>query len=284
MRSHTIAIYPAGVDPPLEFSFSADLGIRAIRRHNFGLSAATGGTPPYTFSSRRACLRSRRHARADSRHYHRPRTSRPLAGWLLRSVGHTRALQRIGARHGRTRQRSTARSLSSFPSASCRMARSRGHRLASACSFQLTPKCGLLAFGWSATGLPTGLGINASGLISGAYRRSRNHFTNDQPHNSAPLLTTGIGFTLNVNAFAITNGGVLPNGVVGSAHSQPLLIARLRNTGCAWTVSSVPLPGGFSLTGSTGAIAGTPTGMRRQHRRSPFRPPVPTARCRKSSR
>ncbi|MEQ1759803.1 MAG: putative Ig domain-containing protein [Vicinamibacterales bacterium] len=254
VRSHTIAIYPAGINPPLEFSFGPDLGIRAIGGRNFGLSAATGGTPPYTFSLTPLVSQV-----PGMRAQNAPLPTNIAASpggyfGVLATPGLFNGSVRVTDGLGNTFDRPVfvnvvpqhILSNNTWPRA----------QIGVPYSFQLTAY-GALAYGWSATGLPNGLTVNASGLISGTPSQSGSFSpTITLTDLSAPLLPTGIGFTLNVNAFAITNGGVLPNGVVGIAYSQTLLAPGC-GAGCTFT--STALPAGLSLNSSTGAITGTPT-------------------------
>jgi hypothetical protein len=111
-------------------------------------------------------------------------------------------------------------------------------------------------YSWSATGLPTWLSLSTAGVLTG----------------SAPLTAVDASFTVRVTdsnnnsisrpftlpvTLAIITASPLPAGQVGVNYSQTL--AAVGGTGTyTWSVSLGSLPGGLSLTPSTGVIAGQP--------------------------
>lgn len=116
---------------------------------------------------------------------------------------------------------------------------------------------------WSATGLPTGLSVNAStGVISGT---STSTFVGDtNVVIGFTQLSTGLAaatktLTLHVNQATpptITTSSF----VIGkrlSAYSTQLAVAGNPAPAGTWTAS--PLPDGLTLTPATGVISGTPT-------------------------
>jgi hypothetical protein len=111
----------------------------------------------------------------------------------------------------------------------------------------------------SASGLPSGLTINAStGLITGTISGSTTTYT--------PTVTASDGqgasvtsqtFTWNVSTLSVTNPGTqayLP----GSTVSLPIQASGLP-TGDTFAFSATGLPGGLSINASTGVISGALT-------------------------
>lgn len=118
--------------------------------------------------------------------------------------------------------------------------------------------------GWSATGLPAGLSINANtGVISGTATTDGTYqivvkVTDVNALSDEETLTLTI-----TTKPVITTTASLPSGVIGVllnpiAQTKTVGTASIPQTG-AWSISSGSLPAGLSLNPDTGAITGTPT-------------------------
>ena len=124
---------------------------------------------------------------------------------------------------------------------------------------QATGGSGGLSWSVSAGTLPAGLSLNgSSGAITGtpttAGPASFTIKVSDTASNSATQ-----AYTINIAAAALKIAtGSLPDGQVGVAYSQTLQ-ATGGSGALSWAVSAGTLPAGLNLSGSSGAIAGTPT-------------------------
>jgi uncharacterized protein (TIGR03437 family) len=134
-------------------------------------------------------------------------------------------------------------------------------RLNSAYSFQMLASGGAPPLAWSATGLPAGLSMNSSGLISGTPTALGTSTITVTVRDAQERSDTG-RFTLTIGStLAVTSP--LPSGTVGVAYSQ-----KLEATGgvAPYTFAAAPgspfnpnsLPAGLSLA-SDGTLSGTPT-------------------------
>ena len=113
---------------------------------------------------------------------------------------------------------------------------------------------------WSATGLPAGLTMNASGVISGtptATGTSSNvvvtvtdSATPPQTANKTYSITIGTGLT-------ITTPSPLPGGVVNVAYPSTTVAATGGSGTFTWSAAN--LPAGLTIDTASGAITGTPT-------------------------
>jgi uncharacterized protein (TIGR03437 family) len=126
-------------------------------------------------------------------------------------------------------------------------------------SQQLAATGGTTPYTWTlSTGtLPGGLSLSSSGLISGNPTTAAisNFSVSLKDNVGGAAGPVSLSITINPS-LAITTSS-LPNGSVGVAYSQ-----TLTNSGgtspFTWSVSSGSLPGGLTLTPSTGLISGTP--------------------------
>ena len=112
---------------------------------------------------------------------------------------------------------------------------------------------------FSATGLPTGLSINSSsGAITGTPSAGGS-FSPTITATDSEGLTAQASFTWNVtNTVSVTNPGS-QSSVTGSAITPLTNSATDSQSGATLTWSATGLPGGLSISPSTGTISGTPT-------------------------
>ncbi|MGB7723654.1 MAG: putative Ig domain-containing protein [Bryobacteraceae bacterium] len=106
---------------------------------------------------------------------------------------------------------------------------------------------------WSASGLPSGLSISSAGVISGTPAASGSFPVTVQATDSAKATATK-SFTITVTALTITTA-TLPNGTVGTSYTATTLAATGGTPPYTWSASG--LPSGLSIS-SAGVISGTP--------------------------
>jgi hypothetical protein len=132
-----------------------------------------------------------------------------------------------------------------------------GGRVGEAYSSGVSATGGATAYSWSATGLPAGLGINASsGVVSGTPTASGTFsVTVTATDASSPKLTATANFSLVIAVANLTITASCSNvAVVGVSYSCTLSASG----GTApYTWSATGLPSGFSIT-TSGVISGTP--------------------------
>jgi hypothetical protein len=133
----------------------------------------------------------------------------------------------------------------------------------SAYSATLAASGGQTPYGWSLSsgGLPAGLTLAASGVISGTPTGSgTSNFTVRVTDANGQSATQALSITVNTAAAppAITTTS-LPSGAQNSAYSA-ILAASGGQTPYSWSLSSGGLPVGLVLASSTGVITGLPTG------------------------
>ena len=122
---------------------------------------------------------------------------------------------------------------------------------------------GTLPYTWSVTAgtLPAGLSLDAStGAISGTPTTAETANFTVQVTDSAGVPQTdskALSIVVDPAVLTITTAS-LPNGQVGVAYSQTLA-ATGGTLPYTWLITAGALPAGLSLDGSTGAITGTPT-------------------------
>jgi prepilin-type N-terminal cleavage/methylation domain-containing protein len=127
-----------------------------------------------------------------------------------------------------------------------------------AASLQFAASGGAPPLTWSATGLPGGLSMDSSGLVTGTPTTAGT-YPATVTVTDARLKTGSAGVSWTVNALpALTNPGSQAT-AVGAAVS--LTVASTGGTApLAWTATG--LPAGLSIAGSTGVVSGTPTTTR----------------------
>ncbi len=114
---------------------------------------------------------------------------------------------------------------------------------------------GVKPYTFTITGLPGGVTANNAGAISGAPNATGTFTVSASVKDNAGS-TASATFTVKVvaNAVAITTTS-LPNGTVGTAYSASLA-ASGGSTPLTWSASG--LPGGLSVSSTSGAVTGTP--------------------------
>ncbi len=119
---------------------------------------------------------------------------------------------------------------------------------------------GKAPYTWSVTGLPAGLSLSPTGVLTGtpsAAGSSTPAFTATDS-STPPVASAPATITLNVllSGMTITTPG-LPNGVSGTLYPSTTLQQQGGTAPLAW--SSTGLPAGLALNSATGILSGTPT-------------------------
>jgi hypothetical protein len=119
---------------------------------------------------------------------------------------------------------------------------------------------GKAPYTWSATGLPTGLSINATtGVLSGTPTQSGTFsvkVTVKDSTSEVPL-TASQTYTLTIVAPLTITTASLPSGTINVAYTSTTLQASGGKTLYTW--SATGLPAGLSLNATSGVLSGTPT-------------------------
>jgi hypothetical protein len=109
---------------------------------------------------------------------------------------------------------------------------------------------------WSFSGaLPTGLTLSAAGSLTGTPTAAGTFNFTIQVVDAAKATATQ-SFTITITAALTITTATLPNGTVGTPYSQTLTAANVSGT-LTWSVST-GLPTGLALS-SAGSLSGTPT-------------------------
>jgi hypothetical protein len=261
-RGFTINVYGLNQNPPLNLNIGPIIGPRLVGALTQQLTT-TGGTPPYSYSLTPGF--------ADIPGM-RVQSGQPLPTFFTETGGYLGVLPTPG-----TFQTSIRVTDSSIPAQHFdrpitiivwgvhQIAQTTLPRLALdvPMSFQIDPfpSNGVYTWALSNSALPPNLSLSPSGMISGTPKATGTF-------NFTVLLTdvvtnqfASVGYSVTVDPFAITTGGVLPSGVVGTPYSRTLSAPGC-GAGCTWTTTT-----GFSgLTLTTdaatgnGVLSGTPTG------------------------
>ena len=105
--------------------------------------------------------------------------------------------------------------------------------------------------------LPAGLTLSTAGVISGKPTTAgTSTFTVQVKDKAAKTATKSLSITVSAGALAITTT-TLADGYLTTAYSQTLA-ATGGKTAYTWSITAGTLPGGLTLTASTGKISGTP--------------------------
>jgi hypothetical protein len=129
----------------------------------------------------------------------------------------------------------------------------------------VTATGGLTPYSWSASGLPNGMGINAStGAVFGTPTAAGTfNFTVTVRDSSSPQQTASKALSITVTAstptLSITTTALVPStATVGTGYAaQQAVTATGGQTPYTWSASG--LPSGMGINASTGAVFGTPT-------------------------
>jgi drug/metabolite transporter superfamily protein YnfA len=118
---------------------------------------------------------------------------------------------------------------------------------------------GIAPYSWAATGLPTGLSLNATTAVLSGTPTQAGTFSVvvTVKDSSSPVATMSQTYSLTIAAgFTITTTS-LPNGTVNAAYPSTTLLASGGKTPYTWTATG--LPTGLSLNATTGVLSGTST-------------------------
>jgi len=262
IRTFTINVYPAGVNPPVNLTFGPTFTL-AIGGFTSQIQAFDG-TPAYSYSVAPAAtlvpgMRVQSGPPLPTNFTISPNGTGGFLG-VLTGAGSfqtvIRAIDSIGGFIDRsvTVNVTPLRILSQtqLPKATVGVPY----------SYTLTPFGGA-SYSWAPSNLPPGLSLNSTtGTISGTPTSAGTFFPNITLTATGVSGFNGVTFTLVVDPFAIVAGtaGVLPDGTAGVAYSQALTTnpAGCGST-CTWSVVGGQPPAGVSLT-SAGVLQGTPTG------------------------
>ena len=119
---------------------------------------------------------------------------------------------------------------------------------------------GTSPYSWQVTtgALPGGLTLSGSGAITGTPTSNGSFNFTVQVTDSNNVMATKPFLLIVASGLNITNAPTLPSGVVGGSYSQALN-ATGGTSPYSWSVSAGSLPGGLTLSPSSGTITGTPT-------------------------
>jgi hypothetical protein len=218
--------------------------------------AATGGTPPYTWSQTGGSLPAGITISSPA----------GIISGTPTTIGTTSATLQVSDSLGQTASGSFSITVSCVP-----LAITSGLILPtgtqnSAYSNQLASSGGTGAKSWSLVGgtLPTGVTLSGGGLVAGTPSTSGTFSPQIRVTDSCSTPQTSTStFTLTINPatvpLQITTGATLPAATISTAYSVTLSATGGTPPYGSWTVTVGTLPTGLSLGSSTGIISGTPT-------------------------
>jgi hypothetical protein len=257
LRGYNVQIFPAGVNPPLGLNFGPTLGPNLIGVTTFQLTAS-GGTPPYTFSYAPGApvVPGMRVVSGPPLPTSFPSTV--TGGWLgvITAPGVYTTTLRVTDSLGLTFDRPITWTVfnvvplnqGAWPKAT----------VGTSYSYSMIGYGGSGNYSYSSSTLPPGLTISTAGVVSGIPTTGGTFNFSVSITDLTANLTGSYSYSLVVNPFAITTGGVLPSGRIGTAYSQTLSAPNC-GSGCTWTLVGGSLPGSVTLS-TGGVLSGTPTG------------------------
>gem|GEM_PF-1541934 len=126
---------------------------------------------------------------------------------------------------------------------------------------QLTANGGTGGYSWSATGLPNGLALSSSGVLSGTPANGSQgsyspRFTVQDLSNATASATLALTISAAGSGLTITAPASLSLGTVGTGYGPVQFTASGGAGGYTWTATG--LPNGLTINLNTGALGGTP--------------------------
>jgi hypothetical protein len=110
---------------------------------------------------------------------------------------------------------------------------------------------------FTATGLPAGLSISSTGVISGTPTTATSYTASITVTNSVGTSSKSFGIVVYSKPSVTTP--TLPNGLTGVSYSQTVVATG--SPAPTFSVTTGTLPTGLSLNSSTGVVSGTPTAV-----------------------
>jgi hypothetical protein len=245
-----VSIYPGGAAPPVGISMGPDFGTSSIGEIQDGLTA-TGGNGTYSWSLTGGSLPPGLALRAD------------LAPWFLNS-NVSAEIGGLATTPGTYNFTLTVTSGGKSVSQACTMKITAlrlkdqftlpGAFMGVAYSYQMTAlgAAGPVTFTAQANGLPPGVTLSSSGLLSGTPITAGWYGLNVTFTDGVD--TVGRSININVSTIQITSPGMLPNATQNASYSYKLA-ASGGSGSYAWT-SNCGI-NGLTLNASSGLISGT---------------------------